>query len=112
MVFAFLIALVYGLYLGTSDTMQRAMVPALAPAELKGTAYAVYYTLIAVCSLLANFIFGALWDNVSMSSAFEYSLVTSVLALVGLLAFMWTDRKKSVGGTDFEGPTPPSPWIT
>lgn len=92
-VFAFLIALVYGLYLGTSDTVQRAIVPALAPAELKGTAYAVYYTLIAVCSLLANFIFGALWDNVSTSSAFEYSLVTSVLALVGLLAFISADRK-------------------
>ncbi len=82
---AFAIAFVYGLYLGTSDTIQRAFIPFLSPAEFKGTAYAVYYLLLAVCSLVANLVFGALWDQVSASAAFTYSLVTAVVAIAGFL---------------------------
>ncbi len=80
---AFGIAFLYGLYLGTSDTVQRALIPSLTARELKGTAYALYYLLLAACSLVANFVFGALYDQ-APSTAFTYSLVTSVIAVVGL----------------------------
>ncbi len=78
--FAFLIAFIFGLYLGTSETVQRAIVPSITAVELKGTAYGLYYLLLAVCSLIANLLFGILWDQFSPSVAFEYSLVTSVAA--------------------------------
>ncbi len=39
---AFLIAFCYGLYWGASETIQRAIVPSLAPVELKGTAYGLF----------------------------------------------------------------------
>jgi MFS family permease len=81
---AFPIAFIYGAYLGISDTLQRALVPSFVSNELKGTAYGVYYLVIGVCSLVANLVFGALWDLFSMSAAFEYSLVLSAAAIIGL----------------------------
>ncbi len=82
-VLAFGIAFLYGLYLGTSDTVQRAVIPSLTAGELKGTAYALYYLLLAACSLVANFVFGFLWDQ-APSTAYTYSLVTSLVAVLGL----------------------------
>ena len=85
---AFPIAFIYGSYLGMSETLQRALVPSFVSNELKGTGYAVYYLVIGVCSLVANLVFGTLWDQFSMSAAFTYSLVTSSVAIVGMLAFI------------------------
>src|SRR5438876_5602626 len=69
-VLAFGIAFIYGLYLGTSDTVQRAVIPFLTAGEFKGTAYALYYLLLGVCSLVANFLFGALRDHISSTEPF------------------------------------------
>ena len=95
---AFGIAFIYGLYLGTSDTVQRAVIPFLTAGELKGTAYALYYLLLGACSLVANFLFGALWDQVSSTAAFSYSLVTSLTAVVGLtvLTISWGKTRSAV----------------
>ncbi len=86
--FAFLIAFIFGLYMGTSETVQRAIVPSLTTVELKGTAYGLYYLLLAVCSLIANLVFGVLWDQFSPSVAFEYSLVTSVAAAASFVVLI------------------------
>jgi MFS family permease len=85
---AFLIAFVYGTYLGISDALQRALVPSFVSSELKGTAYAVYYLVVGVGSFVANLVFGLLWDRVSASVAFGYSLILSFVAIVGLSAFI------------------------
>jgi len=85
---AFPIAFIYGSYLGISETLQRALVPSFVSSELKGTAYGVYYLVIGTCSLVANVVFGLLWDQVSMNAAFQYSLVMSSAAIIGLIAFM------------------------
>ena len=99
-VLAFGIAFIYGLYLGTSDTVERAVIPSLTTGELKGTAYALYYLLLGVCSLVANFLFGALWDQISSTAAFSYSLITSLAAVVGLtvLTISWTKTRSPVPG--------------
>ena len=88
---AYLIAFVFGLYLGTSETVQRAIVPSLTMEEFKGTAYGLYYLILGACSLVANLVFGVLWDQFSSSAAFEYSLVTSLVAMVcfGVLIISW-----------------------
>ena len=97
-VLGFGIAFLYGLYLGTSDTVQRAVIPSLTAGELKGTAYALYYLLLAACSLIANFVFGTLWDQISSTAAFSYSLVTSLAAVVSLtiLIMSWSKTRSPV----------------
>ncbi|WP_455283594.1 hypothetical protein, partial [[Eubacterium] cellulosolvens] len=71
-----------------SETLQRALVPSFVSSELKGTAYGVYYLVIGACSLVANLVFGALWDQFSAGAAFEYSLVMSSVAIIGMIALI------------------------
>ncbi len=85
--FGFLIAFLYGIYLSISDTVQRAMIPDFTRPELKGTAYAVYYTLIGAGSLVANSVFGALWTNLGSTAAFKFSIATSAAAAAALVIF-------------------------
>jgi MFS family permease len=85
--FGFLIAVFYGGYLSISDTVQRAMIPDYTRPELKGTAYALYYTLIGVGSLIANSVFGALWTTLGSGMAFQFSIATSAVAVVALILF-------------------------
>ena len=90
----FLIAFIFGAYMSISDTVQRASIPDFTKPELKGTAYALYYTMIGFCAFVANSVFGALWTLRSPAAAFEFSVVTSVLGIVALLLFMSRIRKK------------------
>jgi len=85
---AFAIAFIYGAYIGISETLQRALVPSFVSAELKGTAYSVYYLVIGTCSLVANLMFGVLSDQFSMGAAFTYSLITSSAGILAMLAFI------------------------
>jgi MFS family permease len=90
--YGLLIAIFYGGYLSISDTVQRAMVPDFTRPELKGTAYAFYYTIIAIGSLIANSVFGALWTSLGSVVAFEFSIATSAVAAVALVIFALRGR--------------------
>lgn len=92
--FGFLIAFLYGSYLSISDTVQRALVPDFTRPELKGTAYAVYYTLIGIGSLIANSVFGALWTTLGSQAAFKFSIGTSSVGVVALILFALTHRHR------------------
>jgi len=92
--FAFLIAAVYGVYFGIIETVQRALIPAYAPSGLRATAYGLYYLVVGVSFFAANTAVGVLWTNVSMNTAFTYSLLTSIAAIVGMAAFIGSAKKK------------------
>lgn len=91
--YGYLLAFLFGGYLGASDTVQRAIIPDFVRAELKGTAYACYYILIGLSSLVANSIFGFLWTSVSSLLAFEYSIATSVVSIIAITLFLVVSRK-------------------
>ena len=84
----FAIAFIFGAYIGISETLQRALVPSFVSADLKGTAYSVYYLVIGTCSFVANLMFGVLSDQYSMNVAFTYGLVTSSAGIIAMLAFI------------------------
>ena len=91
--FGFLIAFMFGSYLSISDTVQRTLIPDFSKPQLKGTAYAVYYTLIGICAFVANSIFGALWTTGGPVVAFEFTLVTSLVGFVAIIFFMKRSAK-------------------
>lgn len=95
--YGFLIAAVYGLYVGVAETIQRALVPDYAPSDLRATAYGVYYLVVGSASLIANVIVGTLWEYVSLSAAVGYSISTSIAAIV-LMSLFLTSRKMNVRG--------------
>jgi MFS family permease len=93
--YGFLIAFLFGSYLAISDTVQRALIPDFTKPKLKGTGYALYYTLIGFCSFLANSIFGFLWTNFSSAVAFEYSVATSTVGIIALVTFLALRKYKT-----------------
>ena len=93
--FAFLIAVVYGIYFGIAETIQRALIPKYAPTDLRATAYGIYYLTVGLCFLGANVIVGTLWEYRGTSVAFAYSTVTSAIAIIGILIFIrWRKKHK------------------
>ena len=85
---AFAIAAVFGLYNGTVETVQRAMVPKYAKTGLLGTAYGVYYLVVGVAFFVSNSVVGWLWNGYGSSIAMGYSAVTSVVAIAAMLLFL------------------------
>jgi MFS family permease len=91
-VYGFVIGGLFGVYMGISDTVQRAIIPDFTKIELKGTAYAFYYLLVGASSFVANSVFGYLWTFTSSSAAFEYSALTSTIGGIALVSFLLIHR--------------------
>ncbi|MDQ3885094.1 MAG: MFS transporter [Thermoproteota archaeon] len=86
--YAYILAAVFGLYMGISETAQRAVVPKYVVSELRGTAYGLYNVVIGATFFVANVIFGFLWDNYSLDTAVSYSIIMTVAAISGMFIFI------------------------
>ena len=88
---AWLLFVVAGLSAAIIDTIPRAMVPSMVPAEVKATAYGVYHMVIGVLDLPASLIVGLLWDITGPVIAFSYAAVLPIIA--GALLFTLIPEK-------------------
>ena len=92
--FAFLIAVVFGIYDGIINTVTRALIPRYAEAASEvrstalGTAYGVYYIVVGSSFFVANTIVGALWEYFGSSTAAIYSITLSFAAIIGMIFFL------------------------
>ncbi|RLI28693.1 MFS transporter [Candidatus Bathyarchaeota archaeon] len=93
--YGFLIAAVYGVYVGIAETVQRALVPSYAPSGLRATAYGVYYLVVGLAFLIANIVVGALWEYVNLGAVVGYSVLTSATAMVLMTIFLLRGRQMS-----------------
>ncbi len=75
----------YGLYMGVTDGVQRAHLATLLPADLTATGYGLYHMVIGVAILPASFLAGLLWDQFGPSAPFWFGAGTS-LSAAGLFA--------------------------
>jgi MFS family permease len=82
------IPLIYGLYVGISETVQRALISKYVSEHNRGTAFGFYGLIVGICLLVGNIIFGFLWDNYDISIALLYSLSLSTLAIISLFSFI------------------------
>ena len=82
------IPLIYGLYVGISETVQRALISKYVSEHNRGTAFGFYGLIIGICLLIGNVAFGFLWDNYGVSVAIFYSLSLATLAIVSLVGFL------------------------
>ncbi|MCS7116346.1 MAG: MFS transporter [Nitrososphaerota archaeon] len=87
-VYAYLIAAIYGVYTGIVETVQRALVPKYSPEHLRGTAYGLFNLFIGLCFLIANSVFGMLWEYLGSMVAFGYSIFTSLTAIFMMVIFL------------------------
>jgi len=65
--YAYVLAAVFGLYMGISETLQRAITPRYILSELRGTAYGIYNLVIGSGFFISNVIFGFLWDKYNVN---------------------------------------------
>jgi MFS family permease len=75
-----------GIAIGCVETAEHAAVAALAPVELRGSAFGLLAAVQSFGNLAASAIAGLLWTAVSPRVAFGYLVGWMLLALVGLAA--------------------------
>jgi MFS family permease len=86
--YAYILAAIFGMYMGISETVQRAVIPRYVASEFRGTAYGLYSVVIGTSFFVANVIFGYLWDNFNLTAAVSYSVITAITAVSGMFIFI------------------------
>lgn len=86
--YPYIYAAVFGLYVGISETVQRAIVPKYVSSELRGTAFGLFNIVIGICFFISNVTFGFLWDSYNFSFAALYSIVLSLSGITGMIIFL------------------------
>ncbi|MEM2786616.1 MAG: MFS transporter [Candidatus Nitrosotenuis sp.] len=84
----YVVATVFGLYLGISETVQRAIIPRFVGSDLRGTAFGIYNLVSGIAFFTSNVAFGFLWDSFNLDTALLYSGITTIIAICGMAAFM------------------------
>ncbi|MEC4018503.1 MFS transporter [Streptomyces sp. H27-D2] len=74
-----------GIGIGAVETAQHSAVAALAPKDLRGSAFGMLATVQSLGNLAASTIAGVLWTAVSPTAAFTCLTAWMVIALAGLL---------------------------
>ncbi len=86
--YAYILALAFGLYLGISETVQRAIIPKYVSAELRGTSYGLYNLVLGMCFFVSNMTFGYIWDIYGVNLAVLFSLCFSFSSIAGMSVFI------------------------
>jgi MFS family permease len=86
--------IVYGVYFGLTEGVEKALVADLTPADLRGTAFGLYNLVIGIGALPASLMLGALWDRFGATAALMTGAGLSLLAAV-LLALAVRESNSS-----------------
>jgi MFS family permease len=86
--YAFVIALIYGIYVGITETVQRAVLPKYVDSNLRGTAYGLYNVVIGVGFFIGNILFGYLWDAYSLAVSISISSIFVASGMIGMTVFI------------------------
>ena len=75
---------IWGLHLGLTQGLLAALVADTAPANLRGSAFGLFYLVVGLATLLASVFAGVLWQSVGPAATFSAGAAFSLAALVGL----------------------------
>jgi len=87
--------LVYGLYFGLTEGVEKAWVADLAPVDGRGNAFGIYNAVIGVGALAASLLFGFVWTHLSPPAAF-YTGAAFATAATALLYLMFPSESGPV----------------
>jgi MFS family permease len=82
----------YGVYMGLTDGVQRAYLATLIPDHRKATGFGLYHMVVGLAILPASIVAGVLWDRIGPAAPFWFGAAMSALAM---LLFMALERKPS-----------------
>ncbi|MDY0350315.1 MAG: MFS transporter [Desulfobulbaceae bacterium] len=75
-----LLFILYGLFMGLTEGIQKAFLTTIIPAEFKATAFGAYAASVGLAAFPASLVAGGLWDHVSPAAAFYYGSATAGLS--------------------------------
>ncbi len=78
---------IYGIYMGLTEGVAKALVADLVGSNKRGTAYGIYNLVIGGTLLPASFIAGFLWQRINPAAPFYFDAVLSLVAALGLVFF-------------------------
>jgi MFS family permease len=81
---AWALFIVYGLYFGMTEGVEKALVADLVPTNVRGAAFGWYNLTIGLAALPASLIFGGLWQEYGAFAAFSVGASLALVASVGL----------------------------
>jgi MFS family permease len=84
--------IIYGLYYGFTEGIEKAFVMEIIPKDKKGTAFGFYNFTIGLCALPASLIFGFFYDYSGAKTAFLISSALSLLSIFILTFFVKKHR--------------------
>jgi MFS family permease len=93
---AWVLFIIYGIYFGLTEGVEKAFVADLVSPEKRGTAYGFYNLAFSITVLPASVLFGGLWSQFGASTAFLISGGIS-LAAAALLLTVKTKNEKEMG---------------
>lgn len=79
----------YGVYMGFTDGVQRAYLATLVPERRKATGFGLYHMVVGIAILPASLIAGFLWDYIGPAAPFWFGAGT---AAVAAMLLMWLSR--------------------
>lgn len=71
---------VYGLFFGLTEGVEKAYIADLATPDLRGTAYGLYHAAIGLTALPASLLMGLVWEYVSPAAAFTVGAALAIAA--------------------------------
>lgn len=75
----------YGIYIGLTEGVQKALISDIAPVETRATLIGLHATLEGIGLLPASFIAGLLWNTISASAPFYFGGLMGIIAALGML---------------------------
>jgi MFS family permease len=97
---AWALFLIYGLYFGLTEGVEKAFVADLIPPELRGTAFGLFHFMIGISALPASLLMGELWTHFNASTAFFTSGGLAFTAAVLLSMFVKEKNLKTYETAD------------
>ncbi|MBI5676839.1 MAG: MFS transporter [Nitrospirae bacterium] len=89
--------LLYGIFMGLTEGIQKAFLATIIPAEFKATAYGIFNTFVGLAIFPASVIGGYLWDKFGPHATFYYGMSTAFIsALIFLIVFGFDKLKNKV----------------
>jgi MFS family permease len=90
---------VYGVYIGISQGVSKALVADHSPVQAKGTAMGVFNLLTGLAALAASALTGVLWDRLGYATALQMSAGLAVVAMLCVPVALSQIRRREPRGT-------------
>ena len=80
-----LLFLVYGVYFGLTEGVEKAVVADLAPAGRRGAAFGAYHAVLGIGALAASLLFASVWKAAGAPAAFALGAALALVSSVALV---------------------------